>query len=47
MEISQRQIFKVIKNEYAYALKDVKCNCQGFGYTAKVLEETTAKGRKK
>ena len=47
MEASQQRIVKVIKNEYAHAMKEVKHLFKELGSAAEVLRNSTAKGRKK
>jgi len=47
MESIQHQMVEAKKNERANALKEVKCLCKEFGYTACMLKGALAEGRKK
>ena len=46
MEAVQQQIVEVKKNERANALKEVKHLFKEFGFTAEMLNDTLAEGRK-
>ena len=43
----QQQMVEAKKNERANALKEVKCLCKEFGFTAVMLKSSLAEGRKK
>ena len=47
METIQQQMVEAKKNERANALKEVKCLCKEFGFTASMLKGSLAEGRKK
>ena len=47
MEVIQQQMVEAKNNERAKALKEVKRLCKEFGFTAGMLKESLAKGRKK
>ena len=47
MEAINQQMVEVKKNERANALKEVKCLCKEFGFTAGMLKGSLAQGRKK
>ena len=44
MEAIQQQMVEAKKNERANALKEVKCLCKEFGFTAGMLKGILAKG---
>ena len=46
MEAIQQQMVEAKKNERANALKEVKCLCKEFGFTAGMLKGSLAEGRK-
>ena len=46
MEAIQQQMVEAKKNERANALKEVKCLCKEFGFTAGMLKGSLADGRK-
>jgi len=43
----QQQMVEAKKSERANALKEVKCLCKEFGFTAGMLKGSLAEGRKK
>ena len=45
MEAIQQHMIEAKKNERANALKEVKCLCKEFGFTAGMLKGALAKGR--
>ena len=45
IEVIQQQMVEAKKNERANALKEVKCLCKEFGFTAGMLKGALAKGR--
>ena len=45
MEAIQQKMVEAKKNEHANALKEVKCLCKEFGFTAGMLKGALAKGR--
>ena len=47
MEAIQLQMTEAKKNELANSLKEVKCLCKEFGFTAGMLKGVLAEGRKK
>jgi hypothetical protein len=47
METIQQQMVEAKKNERANALKEIKRLCKEFGFTARMLKGSLAKGRKK
>jgi len=47
METIQQQMAEAKKNERTDALKEVKCLCKEFGFTAGTLKGLLANGRKK
>ena len=47
MEAIQQQMGEAKKNERANTLKEVKCLCKKFGFTAGMLKGSLAEGRKK
>ena len=47
MEAIQQQMVEAKNNERANALKEVKCLCKEFRFTAGMLKSSLAKGRKK
>lgn len=47
MEIIQHQLVKIKKNVRENAMKEVKRLCKEFGFTAGMLKDSLAEGRKK
>ena len=47
MEVIRQQMVEAKNNERAKALKEVKRLCKEFGFTAGMLKDSLAKGRKK
>ena len=47
MEQIQQQMAEAKKNERINALKEIKCLCKEFGFTAGMLKGALAEGRKK
>ena len=45
MEAIQQHMIEAKKNERANALKEVKCLCKEFGFTAGMLKSALARGR--
>ena len=46
MEAIQQQMVEAKKNERANTLKEVKCLCKEFGFTAGILRGSLAESRK-
>ena len=47
MEAIQQQMIEAMKNERADRLKELKCFCKKFGFTAGMLKGSLAEGRKR
>jgi len=47
MKVIQQQMIEAKKTERANTLKEVKCLCKEFGFTAGMLKGALAEGRKK
>jgi hypothetical protein len=47
MEVIQQEMVEAKKDERADALKEVKCLCKEFGFTAGMLKGALAEGGKK
>ncbi|AEF56279.1 H-NS histone family protein [Marinomonas posidonica] len=47
METIQQRMVEAMKNERANALKEIKCFCKEFGFTAGMLKGSLAEGRNK